>query len=191
VTGATGATGPTGPTGVTGPTGPNGQTGPQGATGPVGPQGFSGWPYLDGGDPFSDFSLEPQNPGVQSINTLAGNVTLTAGNSVSFETTGTDIKINVFADAVTRADVTNTLTLTNTSAKYQFLNPVSGTKTIFLPATPPATGLVFIFKNTTPNPYTYWFLNIKNPNTNADVRNLYGYEAAATIIYDGQNWVAL
>ena len=198
--GVTGATGPSGINGQTGPTGPSGPTGPlgvTGATGPtglLGPQGFSGWPYLDGGDPFSDFSLDLQNPGVQSVNALAGNVTLTAGDNVNFETTGTDIKINATtAGGLTVAEPTAEVYLTAMSTLYQFLSPPDATIDVFLPEASSMPGKEFRFFNRN-NTYPQYnnHLTLKTPAGDA-ITTVYaqGYNnnGKKTLVSDGIDWI--
>jgi hypothetical protein len=166
-------------------------TGPTGPTGPIGPQGYSGWPYLDGGDPFSDFSLQPQNPGVQSVNAIAGNVLLTGSNGISVVNAGQTITFNVAGDGASKIDVSATITLAADAPKYQLLSPQGGPKTIYLPADA-APGRVFVFKNMQMSyPNYYWYLNIKDSATNGTLRNLYGYEGWYTVLYDGDAWIAI
>jgi hypothetical protein len=161
-------------------------TGPTGATGPIGPQGYSGWPYLDGGDPFSDFSLQPQNPGVQSVNAIVGNILIQGDSGVAVETSGQIITIKSGNTAIEKRDVQTNFTLSANDARYQFLNTTNGATEIYLPATADI-GTIFTIKNTATVPSWYgWYLNVYT-STNVLLSSI-NVSNAVSFIYDGTTW---
>jgi len=163
--GVQGEQGPTGPS-VTGPTGPS-VTGPAGAS-VTGPTGAS----------------------VTGPTGAASTVTGPTGASVTGPTgpsdgptgpTGPGVQSGVNVEAIT-----GPLTLTNSSAKYQFLEPVDENRDVILP-TGVTAGHEVIIRNTLNESIVA--LVVKTPGDDL-VRELYPIESML-LVFDGDDWQTL
>lgn len=165
--------GPTGPTGpaVTGPTGAASTvTGPTGVTGPSGPTGSTG--------PASTVT-GPTGP----ASTVTGPTGPSGGPTGATGATGP-----VGENGANVQSITGTLTLTNSSAKYQFVTPIDDDRTIVLPTGSPS-GKDFYIQN--PDPDNLGYSLVVQTSTATGVVSL-GYFAGGPLgrllVFDGTNW---
>jgi hypothetical protein len=162
--GVQGEAGPTGPAGVTGPAG-EGSTGPEGqastVTGPTGPTG--------------DSVTGPTGP----ESTVTGPTGPSDGPTGP---TGPSSQSGVNVEAIT-----GTLTLDNTSAKFQFIDPI-GNQDLVLP-TGISAGHEIVAKNISTDSFNFYALAIKTPdNTTVTTIFLGSY---AWVVFDGTQWERL
>jgi len=160
-----GVQGEAGPTGSIGATGPSvtGPTGPEGAastvTGPTGADGATG----------------PQG----AASTVTGPTGPSDGPTGP---TGPSSQSGVNVEAIT-----GTLTLDNTSAKFQFIDPI-GNQDLVLP-TGISAGHEIVAKNISTDTFNFYALAIKTPdNTTVTTIFLGSY---AWVVFDGTQWELL
>jgi hypothetical protein len=151
--GVQGEAGPTGPTGVQGPTGPTGVAGPTGATGITGPTGSTG----------------PQS-------TVTGPTGPSGGPTGPTGVTGPGARGGANVQTIDA-----TLTLTESSDRYQFLAATGSDQTVVLP-TGMDPGLDFVFKERG----LVYALNIEAPGS-VSVSTSYYYNPVL-VVWDGTVW---